>query len=344
MATNLACYLWFVSYGTMMLFQKSFLILIDDSMWSSASFFFTDVLCSIVLTGGMLYSKRAKSLSPYKVQCSLFSARIVVAGVGYTVICGLTTCFAVWLLCQQPFYVWFDLVGIGIQAHDWTQLSGSFCVLVVFMCSAAFVVIASLTLSLGGHHRMPCWDNQRLFMTFIVLVVLLLILLLGSNTIMNVVFGANVDSATTLRVLGTCMNGPQVIHWGDNASSVKGHVMSVPAMLKEALVIQQNGLPACLPKHETMEAQHIPEKFRSLTAIHNILSREFQFMLIGTLLALAFFMFLFQSSIVLHPYFDELESRTRITKRAKRLSTLSQVHWRADASPHAKRTAGGRRS
>lgn len=322
MASNMAVFSYYVGWAATISFSELALIARNQCSLSTAAWFLVDILLSVLLPAAMVFIPAATRLTGHKPSGLLLGPRnllgIFCACVAYAALWS----FAIGLLNRNEFYTHWDSRSLGIASFEWNRMADTFESEVTFILVMTHVATLGVLYSFGGSHRQPIIRNLLLVTAYLALVAYVSHLFLTKGTKMNCYYRVNCDAATHLRFFpdDDCFIGPQLVYWGQNFDP---NASTKPKLAE--LVDLARKSRTCLPPVEVMDEYKVPDEWRDLGRINNILSDEYTYVLLGLVVG---------HTIVLNTLFVCFVYTKRIDKLEKRVKkrimlTKAGIFWSA---------------
>jgi cation-transporting ATPase 13A3/4/5 len=299
--TNIACYSFFMNYGIGLTMAKVILFLSGGILLCEWQFLFLDIFLIMFMPWAMTWSGPAETLSPVRPSCALLSLRQILKVVGLHGLMLVTLLTAYTTMRQGDWYLRWHNYVVGVPQYEWTRLATNFEAEVLFMVLGFHLATCGIIYTYGAQHRTPLWRNGAVLVVFLLAVGLLGGLLFTERTAFNCLYNVNCDaetakssessiiSAVSYQPLGMCFRFPQVLYWGTSMPGQERQTMI--AMLEEG---DKSG--TCLPSAESFNNSKVPELYRTLSALNNVLPWDYRWALVAvfagySLCAHAFYQF-----------------------------------------------------
>lgn len=231
LATNLATYMYFIVYALSIPVVKLSLVFLGNMMPAEWLWIFIDIIVGSLIVALMTLSTPAPKLAKIRPTSALVGARSIITIFVPFLVFVVFFSIGMIMLWQQPFYVPYDSLAIGVPSHQWSKKGDNYDTAVAFFFLAMQLPTAAFVFSYGAEFRCAVWRNFSLLVCYVLILAGLVALLWSGPSELTCMFRVNCDSRTSNRMyipvvqeistgnIGGCFLGPQLLQWREKLGS-----------------------------------------------------------------------------------------------------------------------------
>lgn len=302
MATHTACFCYFVVWSICLTQTELLVFYLNGCSLGSGIWFFADIILSVLLPMAMAASPAAAQLSDSRPTGLLAGPRMrngVGISIGLFFIAQATALIFLWRqdaeTKEEGFYVKWDNHKLGLSGHLMNRLGDNYESEVLSLIVITHIAASALANCLSSRHRAPLLRNKMLLLSFLLVWTCLCLVLFGRGTKLNAWSRINCDGETLYREGHLCFIGPQLRFWQQGDDQYTDDVRRLVLRYRPRSDKYQYD---CINQTE-MELYDVPQKYRDLKNITNVLPEWFSGTLCGLMVVQTFvFLFLYERFVM----------------------------------------------